>query len=589
MKKFINFFRNKITNKKLLLFSSSFLLYNLSRDQFQTDKVICDTLDYKKPHHAESSSLVGLKSLQTLLKEATGIEFEIVDKPDSKRNYLSIDEKDLTSKVFIQDLISFLDTLKQNNVSLLSPQIITNIESISENSKKNLDMLSQEQKTYFSLYSPLKNKNVIVPKSIIQQPKVSSVVQFSPIESFNNQEDLNEALEKLSAKECAIVLKFNEDSREQTVDNFLKHVVDSEALNFSFVQVLLLPSQISTSSFELYVKAPNSKSKGEKSKKIQKFKLSSQQTLEKSVLDELSTAVEELTAFKPKFINLPRRPYVVSLVFDRSKDKSYEINFIREAVTEAKTKLGAEAHLYEFNDVYRTVKDSEQKPARVVGLIADQEVRRKFMLHKNTSLKELIKTMEEESALLSPVPLLYTMQEEIEADSLVKFCLDLKQGEAQPYYKSQNSLKFQKHSRKVVGEEFKEKIVDNNASQAIFYYSKHCGSCKRFMPYYEELALNAIKDCSSTVFNRIDNDENSSPVRRAYISTPRIVFYRGDCKDKPFQYVNTILTKKLLTDFYTLTEKFDLIKDEKFGSSLERLALEFQKMQHEGKRELASS
>ena len=51
-----------------------------------------------------------------------------------------------------------------------------------------------------------------------------------------------------------------------------------------------------------------------------------------------------------------------------------------------------------------------------------------------------------------------------------------------------------KNSRKIVGSQFKEKILQNSDDQAVFFYSNHCHSCKLLGPFYEEIAREKLID-----------------------------------------------------------------------------------------------
>lgn len=68
--------------------------------------------------------------------------------------------------------------------------------------------------------------------------------------------------------------------------------------------------------------------------------------------------------------------------------------------------------------------------------------------------------------------------------------------------------------------------------QALFVYSKNCHGCKKFLPLYEELAAENLRSKSESafIFNRINNDENNSPLLNYFWSTPKILFFRDNPK-----------------------------------------------------------
>ena len=58
-------------------------------------------------------------------------------------------------------------------------------------------------------------------------------------------------------------------------------------------------------------------------------------------------------------------------------------------------------------------------------------------------------------------------------------------------------------------------------NKALFVYSKNCHGCKKFLPLYEELALEGWKDESNFLtYFRMNNDTNNSPHLEHFYATP---------------------------------------------------------------------
>lgn len=110
------------------------------------------------------------------------------------------------------------------------------------------------------------------------------------------------------------------------------------------------------------------------------------------------------------------------------------------------------------------------------------------------------------------------------------------------YYKTQKEA-YWKVSRKLVGSDFKQKVIDNaKDDQMVFYYSNHCQSCKMYGPLYEEIAREKIfedlnKDSHTfkgVTFNRINNGLNNLAEIPSFDYTPVFAFYKKGGGAVPF-------------------------------------------------------
>ena len=160
-----------------------------------------------------------------------------------------------------------------------------------------------------------------------------------------------------------------------------------------------------------------------------------------------------------------------------------------------------------------------------------------------------------------------------------------------PEYFRSDKEAYWRCSRKLIADDFVSKVLaeraseeqkldENTQNQAVFYYSKHCHACKKFGPYFEELArkkivhdamentgrwnesemgTNHLKNIS---FNRINNSLNSIPETQNFGYTPVFVMYRAGLKDQPIILHPLFITPDILEDFFTITTQYKILGDQ---------------------------
>ena len=159
------------------------------------------------------------------------------------------------------------------------------------------------------------------------------------------------------------------------------------------------------------------------------------------------------------------------------------------------------------------------------------------------------------------------------ADHVKKFIELALAGQIPDSIQSENEPKYERFSRKLCGDSFVEKVKNNSISQAIFIYSPSCSSCNKFTPMYEKLSKDNIEKGfmltgMPTVFNRMNKDRNDIRGDKNYDSTPVIMLYRGDHKDRPYLYKQPMLTEPLLKDFVTLSSQFSLLTESQLTAAV---------------------
>lgn len=132
------------------------------------------------------------------------------------------------------------------------------------------------------------------------------------------------------------------------------------------------------------------------------------------------------------------------------------------------------------------------------------------------------------------------------------------------YYKSESEKEW-KFSRRIVGSNFKEKVIDNDKDQAVYFYSDHCFGCKKFGKYFEELAMRDMMAPAKVDigYHRINNSLNHLGADQYnFQSTPVFALYKRQFKDRqPLVYRQPYLTSSMLIDFYDISLQVDHLTD----------------------------
>lgn len=128
--------------------------------------------------------------------------------------------------------------------------------------------------------------------------------------------------------------------------------------------------------------------------------------------------------------------------------------------------------------------------------------------------------------------------EKFTVENVRSFVKDFNDGKIKAYIKSEPVPEPAKAGEVavVVGENFKDIVLDPTKDVMIEFYAPWCGHCKSLAPTYDKLA-NEFKDVDSVVIAKIDATANDSP-HPAYTAHgyPTIYFAPANAKDKPISY-----------------------------------------------------
>jgi len=125
---------------------------------------------------------------------------------------------------------------------------------------------------------------------------------------------------------------------------------------------------------------------------------------------------------------------------------------------------------------------------------------------------------------------------EFNVESLEKFITDFLAGSIKPFIKSQPRPEQTTDVTVVVGETFKEIVLDPSKDVLIEMYAPWCGHCKKLEPIYEELAK-SLKSSENLVIAKMDATANDSPHPKYQAKGyPTIMFAPANKKDSPVPY-----------------------------------------------------
>jgi thiol-disulfide isomerase/thioredoxin len=284
----------------------------------------------------------------------------------------------------------------------------------------------------------------------------------------------------------------------------------------------------------------------------------SSETLSSKLADELT----KLTVFRNPWVVGTPRQFQVDLHVDKNGVSKAEINRLRKLVAEVKRELGESSNAFEFVLAPRT-NQSSSAVSEVTAIDSDRLKRQQKLFFDNQDPLLTQQLLESDPTVLFHFGSEYKFSgSSLDKESLIAFCRALESGKAEPHFKSQKPSLTDHFSRKIVASEFDQRVLGSPLSQLIFYYSHHCGSCKRFLPMFEEMALDNLRQpLHKLTFNRIDNEHNQIPSQDVLLSTPKIVLFRSDSKSSPIEYRSDKLNRALLQGFINASLGFSLLSD----------------------------
>ena len=127
----------------------------------------------------------------------------------------------------------------------------------------------------------------------------------------------------------------------------------------------------------------------------------------------------------------------------------------------------------------------------------------------------------------------YKMEKEINETNIFKFIKDWENGEIKVYYKSSKIPKNNKNETviEIVGNNFKEKVFNNDYDVVVLFYTLNCLNCKILLPNYEKIAKKVKEKNNKIIFCKINMGDNE--VANEEISSfPCIKLYPWNNKGK---------------------------------------------------------
>nr|BAN20701.1 protein disulfide isomerase [Riptortus pedestris] len=129
----------------------------------------------------------------------------------------------------------------------------------------------------------------------------------------------------------------------------------------------------------------------------------------------------------------------------------------------------------------------------------------------------------------------YTMSDEFSIENFETFLSNLKEGNLEPYLKSEPIPESNDAPVKVaVAKNFDEIVTNNGKDTLIEFYAKWCGHCKKLAPIYDELGEKLANEDVAIV--KMDATNNDVPAPYEVRGFPTIYWAPKDSKSSPVTY-----------------------------------------------------
>lgn len=398
---------------------------------------------------------------------------------------------------------------------------------------------------------------------------------FTKISRISTKESFKRLIEDLKTDELIIAV----DPKNDKLDKFYEYVFQNDGIRATKIKPVILSKEAfdisSDNSFITLHKPDINNGDGLIVHTVGDM-------ANKSVKDingQLAASLNNHYTFNNAYVVSDPKKYKIIVAFDKNLFKKSSIARIKEVFKRVMDQYPDLKESFEITLLNRKIGNSERHKIKVFAFDTKKHNDRMYFKYENKDKTAFLERYEKEPELFDALSLEYHLGDEsLSVDNLTKFLGDVKHGRIEFGYKSQLPPIIQKYSRRISSENFTEHIRENKKHQALFYYSKNCSSCKKFLPLYEKMALENIKEGDGSLeFNRINNDENNVKGGPIYPSTPRIVVYHAGFKNRPFEYRSNVLTEQLLRDFIYNSLSFELIDYATFEEKLKNY-IEFKDM-----------
>jgi len=151
---------------------------------------------------------------------------------------------------------------------------------------------------------------------------------------------------------------------------------------------------------------------------------------------------------------------------------------------------------------------------------------------------------------------------DVTKENLIKFIEEAKEGKIPQAYVGQAAPAFQKYSTRVVQNTYKSQVLDVDKHHAVFLCTKHCPGCKFMGRYFEQYALENLRNPDSDIqFDRINSEKNNVEYLPNFPYTPVFLVLNKQDRTKPFVYKIQYSDPQLLKDFIDITTSQQFIDE----------------------------
>ena len=168
----------------------------------------------------------------------------------------------------------------------------------------------------------------------------------------------------------------------------------------------------------------------------------------------------------------------------------------------------------------------------------------------------------------------YKMEGKINEKNIMKFIYDWNNKNINIYFKSAKEPRNNNGDViEIVGNNFKDKVINNNNDVIVLFYTPNCLYCKVLLPKYEKLAKKMKEKNNKILFTKINMADNEIE-NEDVLGFPCLKFYSGNKKDKKgieyngdrsiedlTQFIKNNAYNKIIFDEQKKNDKKDKISD----------------------------
>ena len=255
--------------------------------------------------------------------------------------------------------------------------------------------------------------------------------------------------------------------------------------------------------------------------------------------------------------------YTLVLQVNENKIKKNELNQCLEIFNDVHKKLTTEQpDLFKDFKIIKRKTEIPDKNYRV--FIQDNKSRSEDLAARYYNKKPINEEQKQKLGAQSLRSFEYEFptEEMLTKENILKFMSDVKENKVPEHFPGQPVPNHQKYSTKIVESSFKKQVLDVDKDHVMFICSKHCAGCKMLGGYYEQFALENLRNPNSNVqYNRINSERNTLEHLPNLPYTPVFMVLKKEEKTKPFVYAAQYGYPAFLKDFIDITLKQQLIPE----------------------------